>query len=96
LAVRYGGEEFVLVLPETPRATGTAIADTIRRAVAAQPVVCGEHKIAITVSIGVATLESGSPLSHPAHLVKAADMATYAAKHAGRNCVKIFSVKPAA
>jgi two-component system, cell cycle response regulator len=96
MAARYGGEELVLVLPGTPRPVGTAIAETIRRAVAAQPVKHEENKIPVTISIGVATLEPNSPLTEPAHLIKAADMATYAAKHAGRNCVKIFSAKPAA
>jgi two-component system, cell cycle response regulator len=96
LAARYGGEELVLVLPCTPRAVGSAVAETIRRAVAAQPMSCGNQKIPVTVSIGVATIEPGSPLQEPAQLLKAADMATYAAKHGGRNCVKVFAAKSAA
>ncbi len=46
----------------------------------------------MTVSVGVATLEAESPLKQAAHLLKAADLAVYAAKHGGRNCVKVFSL----
>jgi diguanylate cyclase (GGDEF)-like protein len=96
LPARYGGEELSLILPGTSRAIGATVAETIRRAVAASPIVCGTQKLPITISIGVATVEPGSPLKEPAHLLKAADLAVYAAKHGGRNCVKIFSVKAAA
>jgi diguanylate cyclase (GGDEF)-like protein len=96
LPARYGGEEMALILPGAPRTVGAAVAETIRRAVSAAPIVCGGQKIALTVSIGVATLEPNGPLREPAHLIKAADMAVYAAKNGGRNCVKIFAVKTAA
>jgi diguanylate cyclase (GGDEF)-like protein len=96
LAARYGGEEMALILPGTGRAVGAAIAETIRRAVAAQPVQLPKATIPITVSIGVATLESAGKLASPEHLFKAADLAVYAAKHGGRNCVKIFAIKAAA
>jgi len=93
---RYGGEELVLILPDTPRSIGSAIAETIRLAVAKQPINCGTQAIPVTISIGVATYEPNCPMTEPAHLLKAADLAVYAAKHSGRNCVKIFSFKAAA
>lgn len=93
LAARYGGEELALVLPDTPRATASTIAETICRAIAAKPVVCTEATIPITASIGVATYEPGGPLTSLQHLIKAADMAVYAAKHAGRNCVRVFTFR---
>ena len=100
LAARYGGEEMVLVLPCTARATAAAIAESIRRAICAKPVPAGDGGAAlpVTASIGVATYEPDGPLKAAAHLVKAADLAVYAAKHAGRNCVRVFSTaaKPAA
>jgi diguanylate cyclase (GGDEF)-like protein len=96
VAARYGGEEMALILPETPRAVGAAIAETIRLAVAKQPIACGTHTVPVTISIGVATFEPKSLMKDPSHLLKAADMAVYAAKHSGRNCVKIFSLKEAA
>ena len=95
MAARYGGEEMVLILPGTTRPVGTAIADTIRRAVAAQPIVIAGAKIPVTISIGVATFDPTGPLREATQLLKAADMAVYAAKHGGRNCVKVFSVKAA-
>ncbi|WP_428940649.1 sensor domain-containing diguanylate cyclase [Fontivita pretiosa] len=94
LAARFGGEELVLVLPGTPRDVAAAIAETIRRAIAARPVIHERLKIPVTASIGVAGYEPGGPLRSPAHLLKAADLAVYHAKHAGRNCVKIFNLKP--
>ncbi|MDB5320637.1 MAG: diguanylate cyclase, partial [Phycisphaerales bacterium] len=96
LAARYGGEELVLVLPGTGKATAAAIAESIRRAVAAKPVKGDAQPVPVTLSIGVATLELDSPLKQPAHLLKAADLAVYAAKHGGRNCVKVFSLPGAA
>lgn len=92
LAARYGGEEMVLILPGTSRTTAAAIADTICRAIAARAVAIGEGKmLPVTASIGVATFEPNCPLKEAQHLVKAADLSLYAAKQAGRNCVKVFS-----
>ncbi len=97
LAARYGGEEMVLVLPGTGRQTASAIAESIRRAIAAKPVPCTNVTLPVTASIGVASFEIGGPFTEPAQLLKAADMAVYAAKRAGRNCVRVFSLrKPAA
>ncbi len=94
LAARFGGEEMVLVLPGTTRATASAIGESIRRSIAAKPLSCGNITLAVTVSIGIAALESPSPFREPAHLLKAADLAVYAAKSGGRNCVRVFSMKP--
>jgi diguanylate cyclase (GGDEF)-like protein len=97
LAARYGGEEMVLLLPGTTRATAAAIAETIRRAIAARPIQAGNIALKVTASIGVSAIEPGDPLTAPEHLLKAADLAVYNAKHSGRNCVRVFSLKkPAA
>ena len=96
LAARYGGEELALVLPGTSRATAAAIAESIRRAIAARPVNVGPANLPITASVGVACLETGSPFREPAHLLKAADLAVYNAKRSGRNCVRVFSLAPKA
>ena len=56
-------------------------------------------QVVISASIGVATFEPGGPLKSPPHLIKAADLALYAAKSSGRNCVRVFTMavpKPAA
>jgi two-component system, cell cycle response regulator len=96
LASRYGGEELAIILPDTTRAAGATIAETLRRAVASTPIQSGKVTLSVTISIGVATVEPGSPFKLPEHLLKAADMAVYNAKKGGRNCVKIFSFKAAA
>ena len=74
LAARYGGEEMVLVLPGTAKQVASAIAESIRRAIAARPVPVGKVAIPVSASIGVATYESGCPLISSAHLLKAADL----------------------
>jgi diguanylate cyclase (GGDEF)-like protein len=85
VAARYGGEEFSVLLPETSVEEAEAIAERIRRHV--------EHtkfpKRKVTVSIGIATL--GGNIANVEELKKAADVALYAAKDAGRNNVKVFS-----
>lgn len=96
LAARYGGEEMALVMPAVAREMAAAIAERIRQDIAAEPVDCGGILVPVTVSIGVASFDPGSVLREPAHLIKAADMALYAAKSDGRNCVKVFAVKPTA
>ncbi|MES9826135.1 MAG: diguanylate cyclase [Candidatus Thiodiazotropha endolucinida] len=86
-AARYGGEEFVIVLSETPLDQAKDLAERLRQQVADHPIRLGiKDEISLTISIGVAT--------YPDHadswngLIKAADMAMYAAKKAGRNQVK--------
>ncbi len=96
LAARFGGEEMCLVLPGTGRAVAAAIAESVRRAVAGSPVPLGKVPLKVTASIGVATFEPGCPFKEAMHLLKAADLAVYAAKKSGRNCVRVFSFPGAA
>jgi two-component system cell cycle response regulator len=92
VAARYGGEELCLVLVGTPRLTAATVAESIRRSIAAQPINAGEEMLPVTASIGVASFEPGSPFREVAHLLKAADLAVYAAKKSGRNCVRMFTL----
>ncbi len=92
LACRYGGEELAFVIPGMERAHASGAAEMLRKAIAAKPIISGGISIPVTASIGVAMYEPGSPFREPAHLMKAADISVYAAKHAGRNCVKVFSL----
>ena len=88
VAARYGGEELVLLMPETDAAQALYVAEGIREAVA-QLLVPHEHSIAspvLTVSIGGATLPLDGQESAAA-LFEAADAALYRAKEAGRNRV---------
>ena len=87
LACRYGGEEFVIVMPETDMHVAGMVAERLRRAVAAEPFAVdkGTRHIQVTISIGLAALErKGEPM---ADVLKRADLALYRAKHDGRNRV---------
>jgi two-component system cell cycle response regulator len=87
LACRYGGEEFVIVMPETDLHVAGMVAERLRRSIANEPfsVHKGEKRIEVTVSIGLSTLEhKGEPL---ADVIKRADTALYRAKKDGRNRV---------
>lgn len=83
---RYGGEEFLVVLPDCDVPGAIALAERLRHAVSREPIVLAEGKIQVTLSAGVAT--SGTTY-HPEDLVKAADTALYSAKRAGRNRVVV-------
>jgi diguanylate cyclase (GGDEF)-like protein len=87
LAARFGGEEFVVLLPETDAAGALAIAERIRAAVAALDVAgSGPTGDQVTVNIGVAVAYSDAGQTD-ALLLKEADAALYAAKRHGRNRV---------
>jgi len=82
---RYGGEEFMVCLPETNREQAREVAERIRSAVKQHPFRAGEQDISVTISIGMAT--SDDRLRNFQDLLKIADEALYAAKRKGRDCV---------
>jgi diguanylate cyclase (GGDEF)-like protein len=81
---RYGGEEFVVVLPETPSAGAELVAERIRAGVAANAIVTHGLAIEITVSVGIAVQRADDG---PGELIARSDTALYTAKRAGRNRV---------
>ncbi len=83
-AGRWGGEEFVVLLPECPLEDALTIAEKLRLAIAEQWVIVGERAISVTVSIGVAGFTPDDTVDD---LLRHADQAMYAAKHGGRNRV---------
>lgn len=87
---RLGGEEFVIVLPETDAPSARVLAESLCQTVAAQHVLANDEgaQVTFTVSIGVATL-AGAGLSFE-QLINNADKALYKAKQAGRNNVQGF------
>jgi diguanylate cyclase (GGDEF)-like protein len=85
VVARFGGEEFLLLLPETQLTQARQFAERLRRAVEVCDLSTAAHVIRATVSIGVA--EATSTMETIFHLIKAADHALYTAKNAGRNCV---------
>ncbi len=87
---RYGGEEFLLILPGTSFTHARARADELRQAVQAMRILDGDKPIQITISLGVA---SGFPSDYES-LIRAADAALYRAKDSGRNCVMATEIAP--
>ncbi|MFT4243689.1 MAG: diguanylate cyclase [Acidovorax sp.] len=90
IVARFGGEEFVIVLPETDGPSALCMAESLRLEVAALRVPVNDEgaRLSVTVSIGVATLCTQGPRSDFEDLVNRADKALYRAKEAGRNTVR--------
>lgn len=85
LAGRYGGEEFLIILPNTRRYQANVLANRIREQLQQQALVKANGKpLYITASIGIADLSEGT-FGSAAALVDAADQAMYRIKHAGRD-----------
>jgi len=84
---RYGGEEIIILLPETDLETATGIAERLRKAVETMQVQTKAGRLSITVSMGVAAYDGNTPNLEV--LVTRADQAMYIAKHNGRNRVAI-------
>lgn len=86
LLSRVGGEEFAVLLRETGEDVALEVAERMRRHVAASPLALSRHTLRVNVSIGVAT--TSHAVGNLRDLLRNADRALYAAKHAGRNrCV---------
>ena len=86
LPCRYGGEEFVVLMPDTSQVSAGNIAERVRDAVESAPFLTNSGvAISITVSAGVALNVGG--IEEPKMLLKKADIALYQAKHDGRNRV---------
>ena len=86
LLARFGGEEFSLLMPETPREGGLTATERLRSAIAASPLLVDDLELTITVSAGVIGIEPGWN-GDAEGLVRASDRALYQAKARGRNCV---------
>jgi diguanylate cyclase (GGDEF)-like protein len=86
---RYGGEEFVVLLPETPASLAFEAADRLRAQIQQLRIPTHGDDVRITVSIGVATATSAT--ESIAALINEADRALYEAKRGGRNQVTAAS-----
>ncbi len=87
---RYGGEEFTILLPETGISEAKGLSERLREIIAKTPVPTSAGSLRITVSLGVASLDSKA--QSLAELIECADQAMYAAKKRGRNFVCAYTV----
>jgi len=87
LACRFGGEEFVVVMPDTPAEVAVQVAERLRAAIEADPfcIAATDVRASVTTSVGIATLDGQGDTAMA--LLRRADQALYQAKHAGRNRV---------
>ncbi|MBX3016560.1 MAG: diguanylate cyclase [Bdellovibrionaceae bacterium] len=88
IGARYGGDEFLIVLTETDAEGTSKFCERLRKTIAKHHFVSGPDSMYRTASLGFAITHPGQAGVDPRSLVRAADMALYQAKHAGRNCVR--------
>ena len=93
VCARFGGEEFVILLNDSPLINSIVVAEKIRETVADAPYKDDDITLPITISIGVATIQNAKNPSESAinDTIDEADKALYEAKNAGRNCVRSAS-----
>jgi diguanylate cyclase (GGDEF)-like protein len=83
---RWGGEEFVILLPETELCSGLVVAEKIRSRIADTPFYASGTAVEVTASFGLAEHEPGSDVHR---VLKAADEAVFTAKNKGRNRIEL-------
>ncbi|MBI1364762.1 MAG: PleD family two-component system response regulator [Alphaproteobacteria bacterium] len=89
LACRYGGEEFLIAMPDTEKDFARIVAERLRQEIATHKVTVngGRDQLQVTVSIGIASTADGENEDTSQKLIKRADQALYGAKSGGRNRV---------
>lgn len=92
---RYGGEEFLVILPGSDEASSTAAAERLRVAISADSMLLSDATIAVTASFGVTATPQGAPVT-PESLISSADEALLQAKRLGRNRVVSVPCRPPA
>lgn len=85
---RYGGEEFLVVLPETDTQGAYVLAERLRKTVQAKPIEIEGASLIINISLGITELRESTAAY--AQLIAEADLALYQSKENGRNCVTLF------
>ena len=93
LKCRYGGDEFIVILPETPLAGAKLVCENLRKAIEKDPILWADGRIALTASFGVTEMSPGEV--DPMAVIARVDSALYRAKRSGRNCVITADETPA-
>jgi diguanylate cyclase (GGDEF)-like protein len=83
---RYGGEEFLVLLPDTPLAGARRVAEMLRKDLEQHPVRWNDQALTVTASVGIAEINAGEDTTDT--IIARADAALYHAKQDGRNCVR--------
>jgi diguanylate cyclase (GGDEF)-like protein len=91
VVARTGGKEFLIILADTDSASARILAERVRQAVGERPLVVDQHRIPVTISLGVASASGEFNLDE---LSQEADQAMYLAKRGGRNRVASVENKP--
>jgi diguanylate cyclase (GGDEF)-like protein len=86
LKCRYGGEEFLILLPDTPAQGAQRVAETLRREIESNAIPWNEEMLRVTASFGITAITPGE--MDPLAAIARADEALYRAKQDGRNCVR--------
>ena len=89
---RYGGEEFLIVQPNTTLCESAQLAERLRQDIAAKPMHAAGYSLDVRISLGVSSLD-GDDNARADSLIRVADIALYEAKESGRNCVHAVPVK---
>ena len=84
---RYGGEEFIILLPDAHMKASMNIAERLRSVITKKPIRIDDKEISISASLGVACRDENTKTLET--LIARADQALYIAKHNGRNCVAV-------
>jgi diguanylate cyclase (GGDEF)-like protein len=90
---RYGGEEFLVILNKCDASTASARAENLRAAISTKPIQAHSESLSLTISVGLA-LSTDFPNRDVDQIIHEADSALYAAKAAGRNCVRLAHPTP--
>ena len=93
ILARYGGEELILLAPNTDLLTVLILAERLRLAVALEPFVMGNCSAIVTLSAGISGTELAEFDSFEG-LLESSDQALYAAKRIGKNCVSAYTASP--
>ena len=85
---RYGGDEFLILLPESPMAGARRVAETLRSAFEEHPIRWEDKELSVTASFGFTVVNPGE--TEIDVIIGRADAALYRAKQAGRNCIRAY------